>query len=68
METHVKPGRRSNPAICCVGFNVNASSLPGSDRERCLTGLAAETGLPCADQLIDGRHVLANYIRQLFED
>jgi len=66
IETHTRLGRRTSPGIRCVGISVNTSSLPGSEREPYLAGLAAETGLPCADPLIDGCQAIAKYIQQQF--
>ena len=62
IETHVNMGRRTNPDIRCVGISVNTSALPAEQRERYLADLAAETGLPCVDPLIDGCGAIVDYI------
>ena len=62
IETHVILGRRTNPDIRCVGISVNTSALPAEKRERYLADLAAETGLPCVDPLIDGCGAIVDYI------
>jgi len=63
IEAHVTMGRRTNPDIRCVGISVNTSALPAVERERYLADLAAETGLPCVDPLIDGCGAIVNFIR-----
>jgi uncharacterized NAD-dependent epimerase/dehydratase family protein len=63
VEMHVILGRRTNPDIRCVGISVNTSALPAEERERYLADLAAETGLPCVDPLIDGCGAIVDYIR-----
>ena len=62
IETHLILGRRTNPDIRCVGISINTSALPAEQRERYLADLAAETGLPCVDPLIDGCGALVDYI------
>lgn len=47
-------GRRTNPAIRCVGVTVNTAGLRSSDRQGYLENLEAEVGLPCVDPLIHG--------------
>jgi uncharacterized NAD-dependent epimerase/dehydratase family protein len=63
IEAHVTMGRRTNPDIRCVGISVNTSALPAVEREGYLADLAAETGLPCVDPLIDGCGAIVNFIR-----
>ena len=63
IETHVALGRRTNPDIRCVGISVNTSALPAEEREQYLAEIAAETGLPCVDPLIDGCGAIVNFIR-----
>lgn len=46
--------RRTNPRVYCAGISVNTSRLDGKDREAYLQRLAAQTGLPCVDPVIDG--------------
>lgn len=54
IEAHVRMGRRTNPAIECVGVSVNTSKLPAEERAAYLTHITREIGLPCVDPLIDG--------------
>lgn len=68
IEAHMIMGRRTNPGIRCVGISVNTSALAREDREGYLTELAAETGLPCIDPLIDGCAAIVAYIKEQFED
>jgi uncharacterized NAD-dependent epimerase/dehydratase family protein len=63
VEMHVILGRRTNPDIRCVGISVNTSALPAEERERYLADLAAETGLPCVDPLIDGCGAIVDFIQ-----
>jgi len=68
IETHITMGRRTNPDIRCVGISVNTSALPAVEREKYLADLAAETGLPCVDPLIDGCGAIINYIVEQLKD
>jgi len=68
IETHVILGRRTNPDIRCVGISVNTSALPAEQRERYLADLAADTGLPCVDPLIDGCGAIVDYIAEQLKD
>ena len=68
IEQHVLLGRRTSPAIRCVGISLNSSRLPPEERAACLAGAAAETGLPCVDPLLDGCGPIVEYIRQQFGD
>ena len=68
IETHVILGRRTNPEIRCVGISVNTSALPAAERERYLADLAAETGLPCVDPLIEGCGAIVEYIAEQLKD
>jgi uncharacterized NAD-dependent epimerase/dehydratase family protein len=47
-------GRRTNPAIRCVGVTVNTSQLDAGARAEYLAALEKEIGLPCVDPVIDG--------------
>ena len=62
IDQHLLIGRRTNPAIRCVGISVNTSMLAGAARERYLEDLSRETGLPCVDPLIDGCGAIVDYI------
>ncbi len=62
IELHVTAGRRTNPAIRCVGISVNTSGLPTSERQGWLGDLEAETGLPCVDPLIEGCGAIVEFI------
>jgi uncharacterized NAD-dependent epimerase/dehydratase family protein len=68
IELHRVAGRRTNPRIRCVGISVNTSGLAGSERSDYLSGLSAETGLPCVDPLVEGCAAIVNYINQQFRD
>lgn len=66
IDAHVRMGRRTNPAIRCVGISVNTSALAGKERTTYLAELSAQTGLPCVDPLIDGCGEIVRHIRQQF--
>jgi uncharacterized NAD-dependent epimerase/dehydratase family protein len=68
IDTHVLMGRRTNPAIRCVGVTVNTSALPAGERGAYLHGLAQETGLPCCDPIRDGCGAIVEFIRTQFPD
>jgi uncharacterized NAD-dependent epimerase/dehydratase family protein len=64
IDQHLIMGRRTNPAIRCVGISVNTSMLPAGEREQYLVDLMEETGLPCVDPLIDGCGAIVEHIKQ----
>lgn len=66
IDTHVLMGRRTNPAIRCVGVTVNTSALAPAERRRWLDDLAAATGLPCCDPVRDGCGAIVQHIRREF--
>lgn len=66
IDMHARMGRRTNPAIRCVGISVNTSALAGEDRTPYLAELAERTGLPCVDPLIDGCGEIVRHIQQQF--
>lgn len=68
IEQHEQMGRRTNPHIRCVGVSLNTSRLAEERRAACLEDVAAETGLPCVDPLVQGCRPIADYIRQCFEE
>ncbi|MGA1770231.1 MAG: DUF1611 domain-containing protein [Steroidobacteraceae bacterium] len=57
-------GRRTNPAIRCVGFSINTSRLPATERAGYLRQVEEETGLPCVDPIATGCEAIA---RRLIE-
>jgi uncharacterized NAD-dependent epimerase/dehydratase family protein len=68
IDMHVAMGRRTNPAIRCVGISVNTSMLAADKRMDYLQTLSAETGLPCVDPIIDGCGAILEHIKQLFPE
>jgi uncharacterized NAD-dependent epimerase/dehydratase family protein len=62
IELHVTAGRRTNPAIRCVGVSVNTSGLVAGQRESYLADLSATTGLPCVDPLVNGCGAIIDYL------
>lgn len=59
IELTLTLGRRTNPAVRCVGVSVNTSGLPNDERRPYLERLAGETGLPCIDPVADGSEAIA---------
>lgn len=68
IDQHMMMGRRTNPAIRCVGISVNTSGLPADQREGYLANLASETGLPCVDPLVNGCAAIVEHIKQQFPE
>lgn len=66
IDMHVAMGRRTNPAIRCVGISVNTSKLDAGKRGDYLRDLSTKTGLPCVDPLIDGCGAIVENIRKLY--
>lgn len=62
IELNLRCGRLTNPNITCVGISVNAAGLETNERQSYLQALAAETGLPCVDSVIDGCDAIADKI------
>lgn len=55
IDGHVAAARLTNPGAVCIGVAVNTSGLPDEEaRRRCLSEIAARTGLPAVDPVIDG--------------
>ena len=65
---HELLGRRTNPAIRCVGVSLNTSRLPPDQSSAACRELAAETGLPCVDPVRDGCGPIVTNLRQHFGD
>jgi uncharacterized NAD-dependent epimerase/dehydratase family protein len=54
IELNLDLGRRTNPGIRCVGVSVNTMALTAGERAGWLRELSKQTGLPCANPLVDG--------------
>lgn len=54
IELHLRMGRRTNPAVRCVGVSVNTTGLAADERDDWRRALSLRTGLPCVDPLVDG--------------
>jgi uncharacterized NAD-dependent epimerase/dehydratase family protein len=68
IAQHELLGRRTNPAIRCVGISLNTSRLAPDQHEARKAALTAETGLPCVDPLVDGCDPIVDCIRGHFGD
>jgi uncharacterized NAD-dependent epimerase/dehydratase family protein len=60
IELNLRAGRRTNPAIRCVGVSVNTLALPASERASWLAGVGRRLGLPCVDPLVEGPGAIAD--------
>ena len=58
LEMTIQCGKRTNPAIRCIGISVNTSCLPKEKRIPYLEQLAQETQLPCVDPILTGCEAL----------
>jgi uncharacterized NAD-dependent epimerase/dehydratase family protein len=54
IDTNLLLARLTNPAVRCVGVSVNTSAVAPEDRRGLLDSIAAQTGLPAVDSIIDG--------------
>jgi uncharacterized NAD-dependent epimerase/dehydratase family protein len=54
IDVSLMLARRTNPDVRCVGVCVNTTALTAEEKDRYLERLAADTGLPCVDPMIDG--------------
>ena len=68
IEQHLLLGRRTNPAIRCVGISLNTSRLSPGRRTELRAEVAARTGLPCVDPLLDGCGAIVDHIRRHVEE
>jgi len=66
METSLRMARLTNPEVRMAGFSINTSKLGPDERAKYLAELAAETGLPCSDPMVDGARPIAENIRDNF--
>ena len=62
IDLNLTLGRRTNPAVRCVGVCVNTSQLQTDERTSYLEGLSSELGLPCVDPVIDGCAAIAELL------
>jgi len=63
MVAYLRAARLTNPDCRFVGVSLNTSSLPADERERVLTQVAAETGLPCVDPLVGSLGLIVEQLR-----
>jgi uncharacterized NAD-dependent epimerase/dehydratase family protein len=68
IELNLRLGRRTNPAIRCVGISVNTMALAPGERHAWLQDLARHTGLPCVDPLADGPGAIVDRMLELVRD
>jgi uncharacterized NAD-dependent epimerase/dehydratase family protein len=61
-------GEQVNPDIRCVGISVNTSALNDQEREKYLSDLSAELGLPCVDPLKGGTGPIIKRINSEFPE
>ena len=60
IDLHLRAGRRTNPAVRCVGVSVNTMRLAPGERAAWLADLEQRLGLPCADPLAGGPGAIAD--------
>jgi uncharacterized NAD-dependent epimerase/dehydratase family protein len=60
IELNLRAGRRTNPAIRCVGVSVNTQPLAPGERAEWLAGVSKRIGLPCVDPLVEGPGPIAD--------
>jgi uncharacterized NAD-dependent epimerase/dehydratase family protein len=60
IDLNLRLGRRTNPAIRCVGISINTLGLGGAERAGWLADLSQRLGLPCIDPLVEGPGALAD--------
>lgn len=65
IERTIDIGRRTNPAIQCVGISVNTSRLSDSEAREYLAQLTAEHSLPATDPMRLGMAEIANAVKVL---
>lgn len=66
IRRNIELGALTNPRIRCVGVSLNTSGLATSLRAKFLRALNDETGLPCADPLIDGVGPIIDVLQEEF--
>ncbi|MCF6193440.1 MAG: DUF1611 domain-containing protein [Kangiellaceae bacterium] len=66
IERNLLMASLTNPLVQCIGVSVNTSALSSDEREKFLSKISNETGLPCIDPLIDGCGLLVNEIQRRF--
>jgi uncharacterized NAD-dependent epimerase/dehydratase family protein len=54
IDTHLAMGRRTNPALRCVGVCLNTRLIPAGERRSCLEEVALRTKVTCVDPLVEG--------------
>jgi uncharacterized NAD-dependent epimerase/dehydratase family protein len=54
MQQYLAAARVTNPGARFVGISVNTSGLDPKERDAYLESAGADTGLPCADPILDG--------------
>ena len=54
MQRYLDAATLTNPGARFIGISVNTSGLPANARSEYLEKIRTETGLPCADPMIDG--------------
>lgn len=58
IERYLEAARLTNARARCIGIAVNASGLADAHYRRARTSVAAQTGLPCVDPILDGAESL----------
>lgn len=67
LAANLEAARLTSPDVVAVGVSVNTSNLPPDQRAAFCAQVAAETGLPCQDPLINGVELIVDNLIACFE-
>lgn len=62
----IEVGKLTNANIRCAGFSVNTSSLSDDERDKYLSEVTEETGLPCVDAVATGVGPIVDHLVKSF--
>jgi len=62
----IEVGKLTNANIRCAGFSVNTSSLSDDERDKYLSKVTEETGLPCVDAVATGVGPIVDHLVKSF--
>ena len=62
IDLTLRLGRLTNPNIRCAGISINTSQMPETDKLPYLEQLAAATGLPCVDPILQNANPIVAYL------
>ena len=65
IELNLQLARLTNKNVRCVGVSLNTRGLDSAEREAVINAIQAETGLPCADPLVEGVAAFVDQLEQI---